>query len=301
MTIEIDEQSGFCFGVVNAIRKAEKELQKGTPLYCLGDIVHNTSEVHRLEKEGMKTIDYKALNSLREAKVLFRAHGEPPATYEVARKQGLNIVDATCPVVLNLQKSIRQTYEKHQGEDRQLVIFGKKGHAEVNGLVGQTNGEAIVIETIEEADSLNYTKPIELFSQTTKPLADFQKLTATIEGRMANGVAFVFHDTICRQVALRLPHIAEFAQRHDYIYFIAGKKSSNGKALFAECLKANPKSFFISHPDEITLAELPSSHSDSLSIGICGATSTPRYQMEEAKEKLIYLLNQKENPLKADH
>lgn len=300
MTIEIDEQSGFCFGVVNAIRKAEKELQNGTPLYCLGDIVHNTSEVYRLEKEGMKTIDYKALDTLREAKVLFRAHGEPPATYEVARKQGLNIVDATCPVVLNLQKSIRQTYEKHQGEDRQLVIFGKKGHAEVNGLVGQTNGEAIVIETIEEAETLNYSKPIELFSQTTQPLADFEKLITTIEGRMAEGVSFIFHDTICRQVALRLPHIAEFAQRHDYIYFIAGKKSSNGKALFAECLKANPKSFFISHPDEITLAELPSSHSDSLSIGICGATSTPRYQMEEAKEKLLYLLNQKESPLKAD-
>lgn len=293
MIIEIDDQSGFCFGVVKAIQKAESELQEGHPLYCLGDIVHNTSEVRRLEEKGMYTIDYTALHSLNKAKVLFRAHGEPPSTYQLAQQQGLTIVDATCPVVLQLQKSIRNTYKKHRGEARQIVIFGKKGHAEVNGLVGQTEGKAIVIETLEEADLLNYNLPIEVFSQTTKPLADFQRLVAKIKSRMASGVEFLFHDTICRQVALRLPHIAEFARKHDYIFFIAGKKSSNGKALFAECQKANPRSLFISNSSELTLEMLPKVSYDKLSIGICGATSTPRYQMEAVKDRILTLVHQK--------
>lgn len=290
VTIEIDKQSGFCFGVVNAIRKAEKELERSSDLYCLGDIVHNTSEVNRLEAKGMVTIDYDTLYKIENKKVLFRAHGEPPAAYRLAEEQGLTIVDATCPVVLKLQKDIRETFEKHKEEQYQLVIFGKKGHAEVNGLVGQTDGKAIVLETLQEADSLDYARPIELFSQTTKPLADFEKLIALIAMRMERGVDFIYHDTICRQVALRLPHIVEFAKKHDYIFFIAGKKSSNGKALYSECLKANPNSIFISDISEITLSMIPSCTTDNISIGICGATSTPRHQMEAVKDKILELL-----------
>lgn len=292
VTIEIDKDSGFCFGVVNAIRKAEKELKKNPNLFCLGDIVHNTNEVYRLEERGMVTIDYEKLTRLQEGRVLFRAHGEPPSVYELAQREGLKIIDATCPVVLQVQRNILQSYEQHRDEKWQIVIFGQRGHAEVNGLVGQTGGNAIVIESPEEADLLDYSNPIELFSQTTKPLDTFHKLIALIRERMQPDTPFIFHDTICRQVAMRIPNIGKFACKHDIIFFIAGRKSSNGKVLFAECQRVNPHSYFVSDVNELTRKMLPSNPNANVSIGICGATSTPRSQMESLVERIKTLLGE---------
>lgn len=294
VTIEIDKGSGFCFGVVNAIRKAEEELDNHDILYCLGDIVHNTSEVNRLEQKGMVTINYEKLTTLKNSKVLFRAHGEPPGVYKLANESGLAVVDATCPVVLKLQKNIRTSYQQHKGTDWQIVIFGKKGHAEVNGLVGQTEGYAIVVENLEEAKMLDFTKPIELFSQTTMALSTFTQLVTLIKHNMAPMVPFHYHDTICRQVAMRLPNIYSFARKHDYVFFIAGKKSSNGKALFAECLRANPQSKFISEVGELSCEMLPFDRESNVSVGICGATSTPRSQMEQLASRIRLMLKQNE-------
>lgn len=290
VTIEIDKDSGFCFGVVNAIRKAERELDEYSSLYCLGDIVHNTGEVKRLEEKGMVTIDYAHLGELADKRVLFRAHGEPPEVYLRAREKGICIVDATCPVVLRLQRKIKESYDAHMGEKWQIVIFGKRGHAEVNGLVGQTQGKAWVIEEEEDLEYLDFSAPIELFSQTTQSLEAFRHLISLIKSRMGKEVPFIWHDTICRQVALRIPQIASFAQKHDYIFFIAGKKSSNGKALFQECLKVNPQSLFLSDSAELTREMLPEDPYGMQSIGICGATSTPRSQMEELATRMTDLL-----------
>ncbi|MEA5128390.1 MAG: 4-hydroxy-3-methylbut-2-enyl diphosphate reductase [Proteiniphilum sp.] len=283
--IEIDRQSGCCFGVAKAISRAEEELQKEGTLYCLGDIVHNNIEVERLEKMGMITINHEQFKELKNVKVLLRAHGEPPSTYEIAKQNNIELIDASCPVVLGLQKRIKKKYTHAETEDAQVVIFGKKGHAEVNGLLGQTNETAIVIESKEEIDKLDFTKDISLFSQTTKSLEGFQEVGELIKSRMQNGAKFEFYDTICRQVSNRVPNIQEFAENHDLIFFIAGEKSSNGKVLFAECKKRNPNSYLIHHPDEID----PSLLKEDISIGICGATSTPMSQMEAVARNIIKL------------
>lgn len=280
--VEIDSGSGFCFGVVTAIESAERELKRGGPLYCLGDIVHNSLEVERLSAMGLDCIEHDDFNKLRHAKVLLRAHGEPPETYQIARQNDIVIVDATCPVVLRLQKRIKKCYQEAREENAQVAIYGKKGHAEVNGLVGQTEGHAIVIEKPEDLDKLDFHRNIYLFSQTTKSLDGFRHIISLIQERIASGVVFKSFDTICRQVANRLPNIKQFAAQHDWIYFVAGRKSSNGKMLFEECLKANPHTVFISDAEEID-SPLPP---EVKTVGVCGATSTPKWLMEEVAAKV---------------
>ncbi len=284
--IEIDNKSGFCFGVINAIKQAEEELDKKDVLYCLGDIVHNSEEVKRLEGKGMQTIDYEGLKGMEGKRVLFRAHGEPPKVYSWAKERNIELVDATCPVVVRLQKKIKKTYLKIKEDGGQIVIYGKKGHAEVNGLVGQTNGEAIVIQNMEDIELIDFSRPIALFSQTTQPLVTYQKLAKVLKERIADG-QFYFQDTICRQVSNRMPHIQEFAQKFELVFFVAGKKSSNGKVLYSHCLEANPRTVFISSADEIEVSMI---EPRPKSIGICGATSTPMWQMEEVADKLKEIL-----------
>ena len=278
--VEIHKESGFCFGVVNAIQNAEKELANDKELYCLGDIVHNSQEVARLQKKGLRTINHAELNGMRNKKVLLRAHGEPPSTYLTAQLNSIRIIDATCPVVLQLQKKIRKRYRESKGETTQMVIFGKNGHAEVNGLVGQTDGTAIVIENESDLEQLNFNQAICLFSQTTMSVDDFQGIVKEIQVRINPEVDFKYFDTICRQVANRIPDIREFASRHDLILFVAGEKSSNGKVLFAECKKANSNTLLISGPDNIQPEWLVQAES----VGICGATSTPKWLMEEVAQ-----------------
>jgi len=280
--IEIDKDSGFCFGVVNAIKKAEQELLQDRILYCLGDIVHNNLEVERLQSSGLTTIDHSKLPSLKGQKVLLRAHGEPPSTYKTATENNISIIDATCPVVLRLQQKIHKCYIDNKDKETLLVIYGKKGHAEVNGLVGQTDGTAIVIENKNDLSKLDFNKNLILFSQTTKSLEGFREIVAEISVRIKKNKNFKFYDTICRQVANRLINIKKFASRKDCIYFVADKKSSNGRILFEECLKANPNSIFISDKKEIT-----SPLSNKIKhVGICGATSTPKWLMEEVAIRL---------------
>ena len=276
--VEIDEGSGFCFGVVTAINKAEEELAKGETLYCLGDIVHNSREVERLKTMGLITINREEFKQLRNAKVLIRAHGEPPETYMIARENNIEIIDATCPVVLRLQKRIKQEFLQDAANDeKQIVIYGKNGHAEVLGLVGQTDGKAIVIEKAEEVKKLDLNKSIRLFSQTTKSLDEFQEIVAYIKQNISPEATFEYYDTICRQVANRMPKLREFAATHDLIFFVSGKKSSNGKMLFEECLKVNANSHLIDNEKEID----PSLLQNVQSIGVCGATSTPKWLMEK--------------------
>ncbi len=286
--IEIDEGSGFCFGVTTAIKKAEEELAKGGTLYCLGDIVHNSREVERLKEMGLITINHEEFNQLQNAKVLLRAHGEPPETYAIAQRNNIEIIDATCPVVLRLQKRIKQEYDLPQaGEEKQIVIYGKNGHAEVLGLVGQTAGKAIVIEKLEEAKQLDFSRSIRLYSQTTKSLEEFQRIVAYIQEHISPNVTFEYYDTICRQVANRIPNIRKFAASHDVILFVSGKKSSNGKILFSECLSINPNAHIIDSAEEIN----PAWFQNAQSIGICGATSTPKWLMEEIYTAVNHLLN----------
>ena len=280
--VEIDSGSGFCFGVTTAIRKAEEELAKGGTLYCLGDIVHNNREVERLEKMGLVTINHEQLQELHHVKVLLRAHGEPPETYELARRNGIEIIDATCPVVLRLQKKIKQEYLLADDVEKQIVIYGKNGHAEVLGLVGQTAGKAIVIEKLEEAKQLDFHRSIRLYSQTTKSLEEFGRIVEYIQQHIAPGVSFEYADTICRQVANRIPSIRQFAASHELILFVSGKKSSNGKVLFHECLSVNPNSHLIDNASQVN----PSLLQGVSSIGICGATSTPKWLMEEVEQAI---------------
>jgi len=278
--IEIHKESGFCFGVVNAIQSAEKELANDTELYCLGDIVHNSQEVARLKKKGLLTINHEELKGMRNKKVLLRAHGEPPSTYYTARSNSIKIIDATCPVVLQLQKKIRKYYREANRNATQMVIFGKNRHAEVNGLVGQTDGTAIVVENKSDLEQLDFNRAICLFSQTTMSVDDFQEIVREIQSRLNPDVEFKYFDTICRQVANRIPGIREFASRHDLILLVAGEKSSNGKVLFAECKKANSNTLLISSPENIE----PEWLIDAGSVGICGATSTPKWLMEEVAQ-----------------
>ena len=280
--IEIDKDSGFCFGVVKAINKAEEELKKNGSLYCLGDIVHNNIEVERLEKMGLITIDHEQFKQLKNVRVLLRAHGEPPSTYEIAKENNIELIDASCPVVLGLQRKIKKRFVRRENDEAQIVIYGKKGHAEVNGLLGQTDQSAIVIESKEEIDKLDFSRDINLFSQTTKSLEGFFEIGDMIRERMTDGATLEFHDSICRQVSNRVPNIQEFAASHDLIIFIAGEKSSNGKVLFAECKQKNPNSYLIHSPEEID----PSLLKEGISIGICGATSTPMWQMEAVAKNI---------------
>lgn len=284
MVIEIEKGSGFCFGVTTAIRKAEEELNKSGQLYCLGDIVHNSNEVERLKHKGLVTITHEQLRELHDVKVLLRAHGEPPETYDIARHNNIEIIDATCPVVLQLQRRINASYNAgdEEGSRPQIVIYGKRGHAEVNGLVGQTQGSALVIENLEEIDKIDFSRDIYLYSQTTKSLHGFKAIVEEIKNRIGADVVFRSYDTICRSVANRIPQIREFAQQHELVFFVCGSKSSNGKILFAECLDANSNSHMISNENEIDEQWLKGVKS----IGICGATSTPRWLMNQVKNYL---------------
>ena len=304
MIVSIDTHSGFCFGVTRAIKTAESELQNGS-LCCLGDIVHNGQEVARLEVLGLATIDYDDLRTMpAHSRVLLRAHGEPPSTYWIAKQRGIEIIDATCPVVKKLQDRIRACYEQHKNDEAvppQIVIYGKPGHAEVIGLQGQTNNTAVVIESIDQLDRLDFTRSIYLFSQTTKSVEGFQELVTAIraqidqftslEGR-SGGVssAFEYHDTICRNVANRVEQLQSFARANDIVLFVGGTKSSNARVLYNKCLEANPHTLFVSSPDEVE-DKLKSSNlqilkSADLTIGICGATSTPLWLMEQVRDKL---------------
>ena len=280
MVIEIDEGSGFCFGVTTAIRKAEEELARGETLYCLGDIVHNGMECERLRKMGLVTINHEELAQLHDVKVLFRAHGEPPETYELARKNHIEIIDATCPVVLQLQKRIKTLYDERA---EQIVIFGKRGHAEVLGLVGQTKSTAIVIENFDEVKGLDFSRDIYLYSQTTKSLDEFHRIIEYIQTHIAPEATFKSFDTICRSVANRMPSISQFATRHDLLLFVCGRKSSNGKVLFNECLRVNANSHLIEDPSEIKKEWLEGIKT----IGICGATSTPKWLMEQCRDEIL--------------
>ena len=285
ISIEIDSKSGFCFGVVTAIHKAEEELQKTGQLYCLGDIVHNSDEVERLRNKGLITITHEDMKQLHNVKVLLRAHGEPPSTYELAKQNNIEIIDATCPVVLQLQRRIKDTYNCENPRP-QIVIYGKIGHAEVNGLVGQTNGEAIVVEDISQLDKVDLNRNIALYSQTTKSLQGFSIMRNEISSRKSPSSTFNSYDTICRQVANRVEHIRQFASNHALVIFVSGKKSSNGKILYNECLDVNRNSYFISNENEID----PQWVNKVSSIGICGATSTPRWLMENVKTRLQQLI-----------
>ena len=281
MNIEIDAASGFCFGVTTAIRKAEEELAQAGSLCCLGDIVHNGSECERLHQAGLQTITHDDLLKLPQGtKVLLRAHGEPPATYATAANRGICIIDATCPVVLQLQRRIKKVYSENPRP--QIVIYGKRGHAEVLGLVGQTNGEAVVIESSDEAAQLDFTRPIALFSQTTKPLEGFRQVVDNITQHMSQPSDFRYFDTICRQVANRLPNICSFAARHDVVVFVCGLKSSNGRVLHEACRKVNAHTYLVDTPEAINANWF----TNAKSVGICGATSTPKWLMEKCAEKI---------------
>ena len=294
MKIEIDNNSGFCFGVMRATTTAETELTKQQPLYCLGDIVHNGQEVERLTRLGLITIDHAQLAQLHDVRVLLRAHGEPPHTYELAQKNNITIIDATCPVVLKLQQKIKQAYIKHP--EAQIVIYGKIGHAEVIGLEGQTDGNAIVIEDENDINKIDFNHPIILFSQTTKSIEGFNQLVevikakfsqnnsqlSTLDSQLENGTHFEYHDTICRNVANRIPNIRSFATKFNIVLFVAGAKSSNGKVLFNECLSVNPHTYLVSSPEQIDSKWFDGAES----VGICGATSTPKWLMEAIKLKI---------------
>ena len=309
MIVTIDDNSGFCFGVTTAIQTAENELQKG-PLFCLGDIVHNGQEVERLASLGLETIDYDDLRTLHNVRVLLRAHGEPPSTYHIAQRNNIEIIDASCPVVLHLQKRIRETYQANHGKNTgaQIVIFGKKGHAEVIGLEGQTNNTAIVIESISDLHLLDFARPIYLFSQTTKSVEEFEQIVAEIKRRKAKGeraphdtsvvgdpaeamrqggeeAVFEYHNTICRNVANRVKHLQDFARSNDVVIFVGGQKSSNAKVLYNNCLEVNPCTIFVSSALDLTPEILQQCH-NAERVGICGATSTPKWLMESVSEAI---------------
>ena len=281
VNIEIDSKSGFCFGVTTAINKAKEKLAEEGTLYCLGDIVHNGMECDRLREMGLVTINHDDLLSLHDVKVMLRAHGEPPMTYEIAERQNIEIVDTTCPVVLQLQRRIKKQFDANP--DAQIVIFGKNGHAEVLGLVGQTQNRAVVVENINDVQFLDFEKDIYLYSQTTKSLDEFHHIIDYIQHHISPRATFKSFDTICRQVANRISHIAEFAQRHDLILFVSGGKSSNGKVLFDECKRVNPNSHQIESAEEIDMKWLETAQS----VGICGATSTPKWLMEDCRKLIV--------------
>jgi len=278
VSVEIDDNSGFCFGVVFAIQMAEDILNEEGHLFCLGDIVHNDEEVERLKKKGLEIIDHDKFNTLTHAKVLIRAHGEPPETYKKALDNHIELVDASCPVVLKLQHRIREAHNKEE----KILIYGKHGHAEVKGLLGQTSGEAIVVETFDELEQYDLPQKIQLYSQTTKRTKNLYALKEKLE---AKGIEVNFNDTLCRQVSNRDIQLRDFVTRFDKIVFVAGLKSSNGKVLFDVCKENNPNTFFVSSKEEIKSDWF----SENDNIGICGATSTPQWQMEEVCNHILAL------------
>lgn len=278
VNVEIDNNSGFCFGVVYAIHMAEEILDETGHLYCLGDIVHNDEEVERLRKKGLKIINHETLKTLTNERVLIRAHGEPPETYKLALDNNIELVDASCPVVLKLQNRVREAYN----DDEQIIIYGKHGHAEVDGLKGQTNGDAIVIEKFEELEQHTLPKKVQLFSQTTKSTKNLYALKGLLESK---GVEVDFNDTLCRQVSNRDGELRKFAKRYSKVVFVAGKKSSNGKVLHDVCKEENPNTFFVSSKEELD----KSWFNEGDTIGICGATSTPQWQMEDVKQAILSL------------
>ena len=288
MKITIDSESGFCFGVVFAIQMAEAELDETGTLYCLGDIVHNNMEVERLTRKGLKIINHEELKKLHDCKVLIRAHGEPPETYQIAIQNNIELIDASCPVVLKLQNRVRSSFETIAKHNGQVVIYGETGHAEVNGLVGQTGGEAIIITGENDLHKIDFTRPVYLFSQTTKSTEGFEKIRSVIEERVrsvrgnAESEDFISNDTICRQVSNREPQLEKFSARHDVIIFVSGKKSSNGKALYGVCKSVNPNTYFVSEVAEIQ----PEWLQNAETVGICGATSTPMWLMEDVASYL---------------
>ena len=289
MNIEIDEHSGFCFGVTTAIRKAEEELQNGGTLYCLGDIVHNSIECDRLKRMGLVTIDHETFGSLHNAKVLLRAHGEPPETYETAKRNNLELIDATCPVVLKLQQRIKKKWAEADKEKRQIIIYGQAGHAEVLGLVGQTRGKAIVIEDASQLERIAGDRNTYIYSQTTKSLEGYRAIVEAIKGRIQDDRECQSFNTVCGQVGNRMSGIGKFAESHDLIFFVCGKKSSNGKILYNECKKVNDRSYQIEGPEDIDFTL-----TDNVgSIGICGATSTPKWLMEKCRQAIINYQNDK--------
>ncbi len=287
MNIEIDSNSGFCFGVVKAIETAEKELETGKSLYCLGDIVHNDAEVKRLEDKGLKTISHDDFKSLKDTTVLLRAHGEPPATYEIAKQNNINLIDASCPIVLNLQKKIDNAYIDFKKVNGQIVIFGKEGHAEVIGLLGHTENRGIVISEIKDLYKIDFSKPINIFSQTTKSRSSYHEIIEEIRTRIekeqdGKNINYITNDSTCRAVSNRDVYLKEFAVKHDIIIFVSGKKSSNGKLLFEVCKKQNERSYFVSNTDELN----SSWFNKSDSVGICGATSTPDWLMQKIESAI---------------
>ncbi|MBB3700902.1 4-hydroxy-3-methylbut-2-enyl diphosphate reductase [Flammeovirga yaeyamensis] len=292
MEVTIDQKSGYCFGVEFAIQMAEEEMEESGKLYCLGDIVHNSMEVKRLREKGLVVIDKEDLKDLRDCKVLIRAHGEPPETYKTAIENNIELIDASCPVVLKLQNRVKNAYDKSEEQKGQLVIYGKPGHAEVIGLTGQTGDDCIIVSSIDDLVKVDFNRPVTLYSQTTKSTKGFYELKAEIEKRIdaAQGEdmhkeSFNANDSICRQVSNREPQMVKFSSENDVIVFVSGKKSSNGKALYNVCLKNNPRSFFVENEDEIDLNWIEVGDK----VGISGATSTPMWLMEQVKE---YIENQ---------
>jgi len=289
MQIEIDSNSGYCFGVEFAIKMAEDELAESEELYCLGDIVHNAMEVERLYNKGLRTISREELKDLHDCKVLIRAHGEPPETYQIALNNNIQLIDASCPVVLKLQNRIKHSYDHTVEKNGQVVIYGKQGHAEVIGLTGQTNDEAIIITTEKDLDQIDFSRPVVLYSQTTKSTKGFYEMKALIEDRIRKEKGsltiedFDANDSICRQVSNREPRMQVFSKEHDVVLFVSGKKSSNGRALYNVCLENNPRSYFIENESEIDMDWFQPADS----VGICGATSTPRWLMEKVSDFLL--------------
>lgn len=285
MQVSIDKNSGYCFGVEFAIKMAEDEMENGDMLYCLGDIVHNDMEVSRLSAKGLVVIDREQLQELHDCKVLIRAHGEPPETYKTAIENNIELIDASCPVVLKLQHRVKNAFDKMERENGQIVIYGKKGHAEVIGLTGQTLEKAVVVMEDSDLEKIDYTRPVTLFSQTTKSTKGFYQLSDKIGSRIKaakgelNEVDFNANDSICRQVSNREPQLQKFSQENDVILFVSGKKSSNGKALYQVCLSENPRSYFIENETELSADWF---HPED-KVGICGATSTPMWLMEQVK------------------
>lgn len=292
MRVEIDKRSGFCFGVIKAIKSAESELTNSDNLYCLGDIVHNGMEVERLEKMGLKSVSREEYYQLRDCKVLIRAHGEPPETYEYAKKNNIELIDATCPVVLTLQEKVKVSYENFRDQNGQIVIYGKKGHAEIIGLDGQINNKAVVLESIDDINQIDFSRPVSLYSQTTKRVEDFYRIADTVKNNMKPGVPVDIKDSICRQVSNRVPHLKKFVLNFDLILFVAGHKSSNGRYLYTICKEENNRTYHISRISEIDHQWFEGVES----VGICGATSTPNWLMEEVAEWVKENFNQQTTP-----
>lgn len=293
MLIEIDPQSGFCFGVVYAIQMAEEQLAEHGELYCLGDIVHNNMEVERLQAKGLKIIDNEQLKDLHNTRVLIRAHGEPPETYRIAIENNIDLIDASCPVVLKLQHRVREGFLDTEVDGGQLVIYGKEGHAEVKGLMGQADGKAILVTGLHDLDKIDYTKPIHFFSQTTQSTKGFEEIVNEIRRRLQGNtenfsVQLETNDTLCRQVSNREPQLRRFSEKHDVIVFVAGKKSANGKVLYEVCKEVNPRTYFAQDGSELQAEWFDGAQS----VGICGATSTPMWLMESVSKAIAQLTGQ---------